>query len=68
MFKKLSQLLFFILLCTTPTLSQTLPAIPDGIWVRPGYELTLACKPDKGPRHMNFGPDGTLYFSQLQTT
>ncbi len=33
------------------------------IWVRPGYELTLALNSDVRVRHMTLGPDGTLYFT-----
>ena len=37
--------------------------VNPGIWVRPGYELSVALNSDVSPRHMAFGPDGTLYFT-----
>jgi glucose/arabinose dehydrogenase len=37
--------------------------IPEGIWVRPGYELTVAVDGVPGPRFLAPGPDGTLFVS-----
>ncbi len=37
--------------------------VPDGIWVRPGYELTVAVDAINTPRFLEFGPDGTLFVS-----
>lgn len=37
--------------------------IPQGIWLRPGYELTIAVSGIKAPRFLEFGPDGTLFVS-----
>ena len=39
------------------------PKVNPEIWVRPGYELTVAVSSDLPPRHMALGPDGTLYYS-----
>lgn len=38
-------------------------AVPEGVWVRPGYELTVAVDGIKGPRFLAFDPDGALYVS-----
>jgi len=38
-------------------------AVPEGIWVRPGYELTVAVDPIQGGRFMELGPDGALFIS-----
>ncbi len=37
--------------------------LPDGIWVRPGYELTVADDTIEKPRFMQVSPDGVLYVS-----
>ncbi len=37
--------------------------VPPGVWVRPGYQLTVAADTIKAPRFMAFGPDGVLYVS-----
>jgi glucose/arabinose dehydrogenase len=37
--------------------------IPDGIWVRPGFELTVAVDSIQGPRFLAFSGDGELYVS-----
>lgn len=37
--------------------------VPDGIWVRPGYKLSVAVGTIKTPRFMANGPDGTLFVS-----
>lgn len=39
--------------------------VPDGVWVRPGYELTVAVDTIEKPRFMETGPDGTLYVSVI---
>ena len=38
-------------------------AAPAGVWVRPGFKLTVAEGSIKGPRFMEFGPDGVLFVS-----
>lgn len=37
--------------------------VPEGIWVRPGYKLTVAESTIRSPRFMEFGPGGVLYVS-----
>lgn len=37
--------------------------VPEGVWVRPGFELTVAVDGIKGPRFMEFGADGALFVS-----
>ena len=37
--------------------------VPQGIWVRPGYRLSVAENTIKLPRFMKVGPEGTLYVS-----
>ncbi len=39
------------------------PAVPEGVWVRAGYRLTIAEDTIKLPRFMETGPDRTLYVS-----
>lgn len=46
------------------TLAAMVGQVPDGVWVRQGYELTVAGSYDFGPRFMAFDPDGTLYVSE----
>ncbi|HIG30373.1 MAG TPA: hypothetical protein EYQ50_22270 [Verrucomicrobiales bacterium] len=41
-------------------------SVPDGIWVRPGYKLTVAVDTIKAPRFMEFSPDGTLFVSSYR--
>ena len=41
----------------------TAPKVNPEIWVRPGYELTIAVSSDLRARHMALGPDGTLYYT-----
>lgn len=41
--------------------------IPEGIWVRAGYELSVAVNPKYPPRHITQAPDGALYFSSLDS-
>jgi len=40
------------------------PAVDPQVWVREGFELTVAVADLKGARFMAFGPDGTLFVSQ----
>ena len=37
--------------------------VPEGVWVRPGYRLTVAESTIKGPRFMAFGQEGQLFVS-----
>jgi glucose/arabinose dehydrogenase len=37
--------------------------VPDGIWVRPGYELSVAVDAINTPRFLEMGPAGTLFVS-----
>lgn len=37
--------------------------IPDGVWVRDGYKLTVAVDALKSPRFLAFGPNNVLYVS-----
>ncbi|MFT5188899.1 MAG: glucose/arabinose dehydrogenase [Verrucomicrobiales bacterium] len=46
----------------TPT-SSTAEEVPDGVWVREGYKLTVAVDALKSPRFLAFGPNNTLYVS-----
>lgn len=39
------------------------PPVPEGIWVRPGYELSVAVTGIRTPRFLAFDPDGALYVS-----
>lgn len=41
--------------------------VPDGIWVRPGFKLTVAESTIKTPRFMQFSPDGVLFVSVPRT-
>ncbi len=41
------------------------PKVNPGIWIRPGYELSVAVSSDLRPRHMALGPDGTLYYTTM---
>jgi glucose/arabinose dehydrogenase len=41
------------------------PKVNPEIWVRPGYELSIAVSSDLRPRHMALGPDGTLYYTTM---
>ena len=38
-------------------------AIPEGVWVRPGYELIVAVDGIKAPRFLAFTPEGKLFVS-----
>ena len=37
--------------------------VDSKIWVRSGYELSIAVNSDQRTRHMCIGPDGTLYYN-----
>lgn len=37
--------------------------VPDGVWVRDGYKLTVAVDSINSPRFLAFGPSGTLFVS-----
>lgn len=37
--------------------------VPAGVWVRDGFQLSVAVEGIKIPRFLAFGPDGTLYVS-----
>lgn len=37
--------------------------VPEGIWVRPGYELTVAVSTIEAPRFLAFGPQERLFVS-----
>ena len=41
------------------------PKVNPEIWVRPGYELSIAVSSELRPRHMALGPDGTLYYTTM---
>lgn len=47
-------------LASTPVRAAEVPA---GVWVRPGFQLSVAVDGVKTPRFLAFGPDGTLYVS-----
>ena len=38
-------------------------AVPEGVWVRPGFRLTVAEGTIKSPRFLLTGPEGTLFVS-----
>lgn len=38
-------------------------AVPEGVWVRPGFELKVAVDGIQGPRFLAFDPAGALYVS-----
>ncbi len=44
-------------------LAQDAPTIPNGLWVRPGFKLTVAEGTIKAPRFLENGPDGILFVS-----
>jgi glucose/arabinose dehydrogenase len=49
-----------LLACCWHASAQT---VPDGVWVRPGYKLTVAEATIKAPRFLENGPDGVLFVS-----
>ena len=52
--------LFILLSCCLRNWSAE---VPDGVWVRDGYKLTVAEDTIRSPRFMEFGPEGVLYVS-----
>lgn len=55
---------FVVFACTA--LAQTEPkppSVPEGIWVRPGYQLSVAADSVRRPRFLAMAPDGTLFVS-----
>lgn len=61
-FTKILFLLAVILSCSSPAQNPPVKIHPE-IWVRPGYELSVALTSELRPRHMAMGPDGTLYYT-----
>jgi len=64
----LGMLLAAAVLLVCPGLSQAQPqtksqSVPAGIWVRQGYELSVAVSGVRNPRFLAFGPDGTVHIS-----
>lgn len=54
----------FLLAFLAPASSANARAeVPDGVWVRDGYELTVATDSIQTPRFLHTGPDGVLYVS-----
>lgn len=51
------------ILISTPVDAQPSRSIPDGIWVRDGFELSVVQSDLQKPRFMQCGPDRTLYVS-----
>jgi glucose/arabinose dehydrogenase len=41
--------------------------VPDGVWVRDGYKLTVAESTIKSPRFILNGPNGSLYVSVIKS-
>lgn len=63
---KRTLILFCLSLLLTAGLSVSNAAnVPDGVWVRDGYELTVVEDTIKKPRFMAFDPDGVLYVSVI---
>jgi glucose/arabinose dehydrogenase len=55
-----------VLLITSQIFAQSKsPKVNPEIWVRSGYELSVAVSSDLRPRHMALGPDGTLYYTTM---
>ena len=40
--------------------------VPDGVWVRDGFKLTVVEDTIQKPRFLEFGPDGTLFVSVIK--
>lgn len=58
---------FRLLAAVLFSLTLTLKAnVPDGVWVRDGFELTVVEDTISKPRFMALGPDGTLYVSVIK--
>jgi glucose/arabinose dehydrogenase len=45
------------------SLSAQAADVPEGVWVRPGYELSVAVDSIQTPRFLAFGKDGELFVS-----
>lgn len=56
-----STLLALSLAATGPVASAA--PVPDGLWVRPGFEVKVAVDGIKGPRFLATAPDGALFVS-----
>ncbi len=56
-------ILVIIIFGNNAVAQESIPSVNPGIWVRPGYKLTVAVKSDLSCRHMALGPDGTLYYT-----
>lgn len=41
--------------------------VPQGVWVRPGFELSVAVEGIQTPRFLEFGPGGVLFVSVPKT-
>ena len=54
---------FIISIISNVNAQSKAPKVNPEIWVRPGYELSVALNSDLRPRHMALGPDGTLYYT-----
>lgn len=53
----------FVLLAALGGAAGAQPQPPEGVWVRPGYELAVAAQFDFRPRFMAVDSDGALYVS-----
>jgi glucose/arabinose dehydrogenase len=60
---KLLLVLSLLILNCNELKTQTSKKIHPEIWVRQGYELSVAVNSELKPRHMALGPYGTLYYS-----
>lgn len=54
-------------LVATATVHAQDRSVPDGVWVRPGFKLTVAESTIKSPRFLQTGPNGSLYVSVPKT-
>ena len=54
----------FLIICQV-TAQNKAPKVNPEIWVRSGYQLSIAVVSDLRPRHMALGPDGTLYYTTI---
>jgi glucose/arabinose dehydrogenase len=64
--KKRAFLFFLSALAATSLSHISHAAVPDGVWVRKGFELTVVEDTIQKPRFMALGPDGTLYVSVIK--
>lgn len=55
--------LALLALSVSACLAQPATQVPDGVWVRDGYELSVAATLDQPARFLATDPDGTLYVS-----